>query len=107
MSTDSVLDIQRKWDRASRWYDLATMALEAVIFRRLHSRLLKSAVGKVLEVAAGSGLNLAYYPEGLDITPVDLSPGVLVRAQSRGARKVALMDAQHLAFGDGSFDTVV
>ena len=86
---DSLLDLQRKWDRASRWYDLATVALEALVFRRLRSRLLKSAVGRVLEVAAGSGLNLAHYPGALDITAVDLSPGMLLRARNRGAQKVA------------------
>jgi ubiquinone/menaquinone biosynthesis C-methylase UbiE len=103
---DSRRDLQRKWDRASR-YDLATVALEAVVFRRLRSRLLKSAVGRVLEVAAGSGLNLAHYSGDRDVTAVDLSPGMLVRARSRGARKVAVMDAEHLAFKDGSFDTIV
>jgi ubiquinone/menaquinone biosynthesis C-methylase UbiE len=107
MPMDSLLDLQRKWNRASRWYDLATVALEALVFRRLRSRLLKSSVGRVLEVAAGSGLNLAHYPGGLDITAVDLSPGMLIRARNRGARKAAVMDAQHLAFRDGSFDTVV
>ena len=102
-----ILDLQKKWDRASRWYDLATVALEALVFRRLRSRLLKSAVGRVLEVAAGSGLNFAHYPGGLDITAVDLSPGMLIRARHRGARKIVVMDAEHLAFKDGSFDTVV
>ena len=104
---DSLHDLQEKWDRASRWYDLAIVALEVVVFRRLRSRLLKSAVGRVLEVAAGSGLNLVHYPEGLDIIAVDLSPSMLIRARNRGARKAAVMDAQHLAFRDGSFDTVV
>lgn len=107
MRMDSLRALQKKWDRASRWYDLATVALEALVFRRLRSRLLKSAVGRVLEVAAGSGLNLAHYSGDLDITAVDLSPGMLLRARSRGARTVAVMDAQHLAFKDGSFDTVV
>jgi ubiquinone/menaquinone biosynthesis C-methylase UbiE len=104
---DSLLDLHRKWDCASRWYDFATVALETVVFRRLRSRLLKSAVGRVLEVAAGSGLNLAHYRGGIDITAVDLSPSMLIRARNRGARKVAVMDAQHLAFRYGSFDTVV
>ncbi len=31
MPMDSLLDLQRKWDRASRWYDFATVALEAVV----------------------------------------------------------------------------
>jgi ubiquinone/menaquinone biosynthesis C-methylase UbiE len=100
-------DLQQKWDRASRWYDLATLGLEVVIFRPLRSRLLKSAAGRVLEVAAGTGSNLAHYPSGTDVTVVDLSPRMLVKAHQRGARKVAVMDAQQLAFRDGSFDTVV
>ena len=104
---NSLLELQRKWDRASRWYDLGTMVLEAFVFSRLRSRLLKSAAGRVLEVAAGSGLNLSHYPRHLDVTAVDLSPRMLLRARNRGARNVVVMDAEHLAFKDGSFDTVV
>ena len=59
---DSLHELQNKWDRASRWYDLATAVLEALVFRRLRSRLLKSASGRVLEVAGGTGRNLGHYP---------------------------------------------
>jgi ubiquinone/menaquinone biosynthesis C-methylase UbiE len=107
MHKDSLHDLQDKWDRASRWYDLATAALEALVFRRMRSQLLKTAVGRVLEVAVGTGSNLAYYPADVDIIAVDLSPGMLVKARQRGARKVAVMDAGRLAFRDRSFDTVV
>ena len=92
MLTNSLQSLQSKWDRASRWYDLGTMALEAFVFRRLRSRLLKSAAGRVLEVAAGSGLNMVHYPRHLDVTAVDLSPGMLLRARNRGARKVVVME---------------
>jgi len=70
MPMDSLLDLQRKWNRASRWYDLATLALEAVVFRRLRSRLLKSTVGRVLEVAAGSGAEHAGVHSKTEIEPV-------------------------------------
>ena len=52
---DCLRDLQQQWDGASRWYDFATAGLEVLIFRRLRSQLLKSAVGRVLEVAAGTG----------------------------------------------------
>lgn len=104
---DSLCNLREKWDGASRWYDFATAGLEILILRRLRSKLLKSAVGRVLEVAAGTGSNLAYYPSGTDIITVDLSPRMLLKARQRGARKLAVMDAQQLAFRDGSFDTVV
>jgi SAM-dependent methyltransferase len=61
----------------------------------------------VLEVAAGTGVNLGHYPAGIDIVFVDLSPSMLARARSRGAPKVVVMDAGQLAIRDGSFDTVV
>jgi hypothetical protein len=31
---DSLRDLQEIWDRASPWYDFATAALEALLFRR-------------------------------------------------------------------------
>ena len=104
---DSLRNLREKWDRASRWYDFATAGLEVLIFRRLRSQLLKSAVGRVLEVAGGTGSNLIHYPSGTDVVIVDLSPRMLLKARLRGARKMAVMDAQHLAFRDASFDTVV
>jgi ubiquinone/menaquinone biosynthesis C-methylase UbiE len=104
---DSLRDLQDKWDRGSRWYDLGVALLEILIFRRLRSRLLESATGPVLEVAAGTGANLAYYPAGLDLITIDLSPGMLSKARRRGARKPVVMDAARLAFRDGCFETVV
>jgi len=104
---NALRELQGKWDRASRWYDLATVVLEALVIRRLRSRLLESASGRVLEVAGGTGWNLRHYPAGADIISVDLSPGMIAKARKRGASKVAVMDAEHLAFRDGLFDTVV
>lgn len=104
---DALGELQIKWERASRWYDLAVGPLELLIFGRLRARLLRSAAGRVLEVAAGTGLNLRYYPAGVDIVSIDLSPSMVARVRSRGAAKVAVMDAGRLAFRDGSFDTVV
>jgi ubiquinone/menaquinone biosynthesis C-methylase UbiE len=100
-------DLQNKWDRASKWYDLATALLEGLVFRRLRARLLQAASGRVLEVAAGTGWNLRHYPVGTDVVTIDLSAGMLAKARQRGSSKVALMDAEHLAFRDGLFDTVV
>jgi ubiquinone/menaquinone biosynthesis C-methylase UbiE len=68
--------------------------------------------GRVLEVAVGTGRNLDYYPPGLSITGVELSPAMLAIAKQYAAdlgRDVDLRqaDAQALPFDDDSFDTVV
>lgn len=67
---------------------------------------------RVLEVGVGTGLSLPYYPEGVHVTGIDVSPHMLDRARARlngRADRVdlALMDAQALEYADGRFDKVV
>ena len=67
---------------------------------------------EVLEVGVGTGKNLAFYPAGVNVTGIDLTPGMLERAHKRAAilnRDVRLLigDAQNLEFPDASFDTIV
>ena len=66
---------------------------------------------QALEVGVGTGKNIDYYPDGTEITAVDLSPRMLKRAQKRAGLlglKVRMleMDTQCLAFPDNCFDTV-
>ncbi len=67
---------------------------------------------KVLEVGVGTGKNMPYYPEGVQITAVDLTPGMLAYAEKRAAElnvaaDLQLGDVQNLNFPDGTFDDVV
>ena len=67
---------------------------------------------KVLEVGVGTGKNMPYYPAGVEITAVDLTPGMLERASARAAALEAnvnlqLGDVQNLDFPDNSFDEAV
>jgi len=102
---------RRYWDKASASYDKQM---------RFYDRLLADsrpwicaqATGDTLEVAVGTGLNLPFYPPGVELTGIDLSPGMLGVAQTRArqlGRTVDLReaDAQALPFPDASFDTVV
>ncbi len=70
------------------------------------------AVGRTLEVAIGTGLNLSHYPSGVHLTGVDLTPEMLALARRRSADlgvSVTLTegDAQALPFADATFDTVL
>jgi ubiquinone/menaquinone biosynthesis C-methylase UbiE len=52
------------------------------------------------------------FPAGSDITAVDLSPNMLEVARANANKhtltvNLVVMDAEHLEFPDGSFDTVV
>src|SRR4051812_40985893 len=67
---------------------------------------------RVLEVGVGTGINAALYPRDCQVTGIDFSPKMLIKAQDRIARKgvenVRLfeMDATALKFADDSFDIV-
>ena len=76
--------------------------------------LLKDVKGTVLEVGIGTGKNLSFYPEGIQLTGVDFSPKMLEKASERIEElnlsfPVTLkeMDIQQMDFPDDSFDYVV
>lgn len=105
-------EIASRYDQFARWYDLNELGFELLGLRRLRRRLLSGARGRVLEVAAGTGLNLEHYPADCALTAVDVSRRMLERAKERAARlartvQFEVMDAETLRFSDGSFDTVV
>eukprot|EP00510_Aplanochytrium_minuta_P002865 CAMPEP_0184026192 /NCGR_PEP_ID=MMETSP0954-20121128/13349_1 /TAXON_ID=627963 /ORGANISM="Aplanochytrium sp, Strain PBS07" /LENGTH=203 /DNA_ID=CAMNT_0026310299 /DNA_START=54 /DNA_END=662 /DNA_ORIENTATION=- len=86
-------------------------------------RILESCQGKVLEIAAGTGRNLEYYPKntgikGLEITITDFNEAMLSEAEKKiqkwketklkGKSVVTkIADAHQLPFPDATFDTVV
>ena len=101
---------QRRYDRQALGYDLKDAPME--LFARALRRQLWGRIdgGRVLEVGVGTGRNLPYHPPQGGVTAIDISPKLLAKA-ARKARKrgqpveLGLMDAQRLAFGDGSFDS--
>jgi ubiquinone/menaquinone biosynthesis C-methylase UbiE len=108
MSSFTSEELQRKWDRAARWYDLGLSAVEHLGLRRLRRGLVRRASGRVLEVAAGTGLNLQLYEPGTRVIATDLSYEMLRLALKRSdSALAALMEGARLAFADGCFDTVV
>lgn len=103
------------WGRMfSAFYDRAFEATEEAGLREMRAELLKGARGRVLEIGAGTGLNLELYPrEGLDsLTVTEPDPHMFKQLQQRAKEKCAGADlleagAEKLPFDDDSFDTVV
>ncbi|MBI2087749.1 MAG: class I SAM-dependent methyltransferase [Deltaproteobacteria bacterium] len=104
-------DLAEKYNRLAYWYDIVEGIPDTLGVRKLRRRLLEKASGEILEVAAGTGKNLPFYAARSGLIAVYVSDGMLDRARKRaGALSLrvlfSIMDAQALAFSDGSFDTV-
>ena len=98
-------------------YDPFLWWAERLGMARRRSELLAAARGRVLEIGAGTGLNLPHYPDGL-VELVLTEPGramarplarQLDRWPSRATIPVSRVPAraERLPFDDDSFDTVV
>jgi len=98
-------------DEAPR-YDLQIRFFERVLFGDGRAWVCSQAEGEVLEIAVGTGRNLAHYPPQVRLTGIELSPAMLElagrRAQQVGRQAdLRVGDAQALDFEDERFDTVV
>lgn len=112
MSEDRTAKLRRVWGACAPRYDRAMRPAERWWITGGRPWVASRAVGEVLEVAVGTGLNLPHYPSGVRITGIDMSPEMLALARDRAERlgiEVTLReaDAQALPFADASFDTVV
>ena len=106
-------DLTRKrYNRLAFLYDFLEAPMERLRFGLWRSRLRERIEGpRVLEVGVGTGKNLTYYPPGVSITGIDLSPRMLEKANRKATilkldSDLKEMDVQQLAFPDHSFDTV-
>ncbi|USH00827.1 methyltransferase domain-containing protein [Thermococcus argininiproducens] len=103
----------KKYDRFSKIYDLFESPMEMRAFSKYRKKALSLAKGKVLEIGIGTGKNLPYYPEGVEVIGIDFSRGMLEKAEKRKKElgldnvKLLYMDAQNMEFDDNIFDTVV
>ena len=104
------------WGRAfSALYDRGFKASEEAGLRQMRHELLAAARGRVLELGAGTGLNLEHYPDGIEgLTLVEPDPHMTRQLREKLARagkaaEISVIEApgEGLPFPDGSFDTVV
>jgi ubiquinone/menaquinone biosynthesis C-methylase UbiE len=66
---------------------------------------------RILEVAVGTGLNLKYYPDEVDLTGIDINQKMLERCREKAKRlnrsfALELMNAQQMDFPNDSFEKV-
>lgn len=98
---------------SARLYDPFLWFAEKTGFSRWRKRIVGQVSGSVLELGAGTGLNLDHYPAGLErlvLVEPDVHKAKILaeKAQRKGIKaEIVRAPGEMLPFEDDSFDTVV
>lgn len=111
LDTEAVRDAYRRWAGV---YDEVFGSVSGPGRRRAVAAVNALPGTRVLEVGVGTGLALPLYDPRKRVVGIDLSRDMLLRAKERVAARrlrnvtgLMEMDAESMAFADGSFDVAV
>jgi len=101
---------QAKWDRAAATFDAASARSEHR-WQGPKTEFFNAMEGRVLFLAAGTGLDFQFFPPGRDVLALDISEKMLEQARPRakayeGEIELRLADVQNLELEDDSFDQI-
>lgn len=104
-------EVGRVYDRMASVYDVAFGPLLQAGRRRALACMAPVPGMRILEIGVGTGLSLPLYPPDCLVSGIDISPGMLLRAEERVVRRglsarLFQMDATDLRFPDDAFDVV-
>ncbi|GBD94988.1 demethylmenaquinone methyltransferase [bacterium BMS3Abin05] len=103
--------IQKRYNRISIIFDLMEKPMQK-FSEKWREEIIAEVYGKVLEVGVGTGRNIPYYPEGVNVVAIDFSEGMLKKAKAKFEntfKNVTFikMDVQQMDFADNTFDSVL
>jgi len=101
-----------RYQRIAWAYDLLDLPFEYGRYRKIRPQIFRGLCDRILDAGVGTGRNFPFYPLGSEVVGIDLSPGMLARAERRrplATASVVLrqMDVTRLDFPDRSFDAAV
>ena len=103
-----------RYNVIAAFYNILEWPVEKLFYKSWREKLWNRVKSpEVLEIGVGTGKNIPYYPQGVRVTGIDLSPAMLKRANKLQAQDgndhVTLreMDAQNMSFPDDTFEEVL
>lgn len=93
-------------------YDVAMKPLEATRFKKVRTKMVKKAEGRVLEIGSGTGINFPYYRHATEVVAIEPNSKMSIRGVKRMKKAFVPIElyevsAEVLPFDDDTFDTVV
>ena len=89
-------------------YDVLMVPNDWLGLRRQRARLAEAATGRVLEMGAGTGLNLSHFVNAAEVVAIDPDPHMLQRAKRRANDApcpvhLEVLSGENMRFGDDEF----
>lgn len=111
LDDDSSAGVAESYDRLAPFYDWLQAPVDVLGGSKRRARIMRGAVGDVLEIGVGTGLSLGLYASSVRLMAIDVSAGMLEQMRARAARlnrsvDVRLASVECLPFASASFDTV-
>lgn len=102
---------QKRWDSTARFFDIMGGFGPEKRWYPFKKKLFSQMEGRILFVAAGTGLDFATFPPDQTIVALDISPEMIKRAQKRAATyhgtiDLHVMDVHAMTFLDHAFDQI-
>lgn len=105
---NQALDTAGRFDRISEVYDETREPLTEEALDKAALLLSNDGCKRVLEVGIGTGrIAKPLQQRNFEIVGVDISRGMLAKAQQKGIEDLVMGDANHLPFEDKTFDAAV
>jgi len=104
--------IRKRYNRIAKFFDVMGALMDKGNMGKWREAVWNEAKGNVLEVGVGTGKNMEYYTDDIEVTAIDFSENMLEKARIRSKRlgkkvNLKLMDVQALEFPDETFDTII
>ena len=103
---------ERKWDRVARRFDLMNGSGPEKRWQPIKEELFSHmGDGRILFLAIGTGLDIAFFPPGRNIVALDISTRMIEQARPRARAYPGKLELRHLDVHDldepeGSYDQV-
>ncbi|MFO7557434.1 MAG: class I SAM-dependent methyltransferase [Desulfobacterales bacterium] len=102
---------RKRWDRTSKSFDLMNSYGRDKRWEEPKRQFFSTMNGKILYLAAGTGLDFKFFPPFKNIIGIDISPKMLEKAAKKataysGSITLLERDVTDLDFPDDSFDQV-
>jgi len=101
------------YDRLAPYYDKLLSIVEERSIKKYRKKYVPLIKGKVLDIAAGTGNNIKYYPENSDVTLLDASKEMLniAREKAKDRKDLSLeyinQRIEDFELPDNYFDTIL